>query len=84
MYDCVKAFKYKPTLWANHLSIGNLVHFMALQSLNGVEPQPLKNMADIIFGLHVEFCCRSKEFGGLEKAFTQFYTPTTIDVAISR
>ena len=41
MYDSVKSFKCKLSLWAKQLQSGNLSHFSALQSLAQVEPERL-------------------------------------------
>ena len=41
MYDSVKAFKCKLSLWAKQLTEGNIVHFSALQSIGPVNSQCL-------------------------------------------
>uniref|UniRef100_A0A8C3ISY3 Uncharacterized protein n=1 Tax=Chrysemys picta bellii TaxID=8478 RepID=A0A8C3ISY3_CHRPI len=75
MYDSVKSFKVKLTLWGKQLTAGNLVHFLTLNSLGKVEPKSLKEYADIISNLHKQFDVRFKDFKALEPHFQPFSTP---------
>ncbi|XP_075692926.1 general transcription factor II-I repeat domain-containing protein 2-like [Rhinoderma darwinii] len=80
MYDSVKAFRCKLSLWAKQLKSGNLAHFSALQSIR-VEPQHLSYYSDIISQLLQEFNRRFHEFRDLEPEFALFATPFAVDVA---
>ncbi len=62
MYDSVKSFKGKLLLWAKQLAGRNFPHFTALQSLERIEPQYLKEYADIILKLHAGFDRRFRYF----------------------
>ncbi|XP_043409097.1 general transcription factor II-I repeat domain-containing protein 2B-like [Chelonia mydas] len=75
MYDSVKSFKVKLTLWGKQLTAGNLVHFSTLNSLGKVEPKSLKEYADIISNLHKQFDVWLKNFKALEPHFKLFSTP---------
>ncbi|CAM4562464.1 unnamed protein product [Caretta caretta] len=72
MYDSVKSFKVKTTLWGKQLTAGNLVHFLTLNSLGKIEPKSLKEYADIISNLHKQFVW-FKDFKALEPHFQLFF-----------
>ncbi|KAG6920660.1 GTF2I repeat domain containing 2 [Chelydra serpentina] len=75
MYDSVKSFTVKLTLWGKQLTSGNLVHFSTLSSLGKVGPKSLKEYADIISNLQKQFDVRFKDFKALEPHFQLFSTP---------
>ncbi|CAM5133327.1 unnamed protein product [Natator depressus] len=79
MYDGVKSFKVKLTLWGKQLTAGNLVHFSTLNSLGKVEPRSLKEYADIS-NLHKQFDVRFKDFKVLEPHFQLFSTPFAVEI----
>lgn len=80
MYDSVKSFKVKLTLWGKQLTAGNLVHFSTLNSLGKVEPKSLKEYAEIISNLHKQFDVRFKDFKALEPHFQLFSTPFAVEI----
>jgi len=80
MYDSVKAFKCKLSLWSKQLADGNTAHFLALQSLGVIKPQLLKEYSSDIDKLNEEFDRRFAEFKTLEPAFALFSTPFAIEV----
>ena len=67
MYDSVKSFRCKLSLWAKQLESNNLAHFPALQSLPQVEPEQVKDYSAIVSQLLEEFDRRLCEFrdGGI-------------------
>ena len=79
MFDRVKPFRCKLTLWANQLlAYGNLSHFSFLQSIT-VEPERLKNYVDILSRLLEDFEHHFQQFTALEPQFLLFATPFTVD-----
>ncbi|KAG6924593.1 GTF2I repeat domain containing 2 [Chelydra serpentina] len=80
MYDSVKSFTVKLTLWGKQLTAGNLVHFSTLSSLGKVEPKSLKEYADIISNLQKQFDVRFKDFKALEPHFQLFSTPFAVEI----
>src|SRR5215469_8235063 len=80
MYDSVKAFKCKLSLWSKQLVDGNTAHFLALQSLGVIKLQLLKEYSSDIDKLNEEFDRRFAEFKTLEPAFALFSTPFAIEV----
>ncbi|XP_075207832.1 general transcription factor II-I repeat domain-containing protein 2-like [Anomaloglossus baeobatrachus] len=81
MFDSVKAFKCKLSLWAKQLQSGNLAHFSAMQSLVQTTPDRLKMYSDIILQLLQEFNRRFHDFQDLETEFALFATPFAVDVS---
>ncbi|KAG6926162.1 GTF2I repeat domain containing 2 [Chelydra serpentina] len=79
MYDHVKSFKVKLTLWGKQLTAGNLVHFSTLSSLGKVEHKSWKEYADIISNLHKQFV-QFKDFKALEPHFQLFSTPFAVEI----
>ena len=61
MFDRIKSFRCKLTLWANQLADGNLAHFCFLQSIT-VKPERLKDYVDILFRLLKNFEHRFQQF----------------------
>ena len=55
MYDCVKSFKCKLSLWSKQLANGNLAHFKTLQSVDKIDAEFLKEYRNIISTLHEKF-----------------------------
>ena len=80
MFDAIKSFKCKLLLWATQLEIGNFAHFPTLSSLKNVDNYDMKQYADKIMTLHEEFDCRFRDFFALEKEFTLFSTPISVNV----
>ncbi|KAG6924773.1 GTF2I repeat domain containing 2B [Chelydra serpentina] len=80
MYDSVKSFTVKLTLWGKQLTAGNLVLFSTLSSLGKVEPKSLTEYADIISHLHKQFDVRFKDFKALEPHFQLFPTPFAVEI----
>jgi hypothetical protein len=80
MYDSVKAFKCKLSLWAKQLTDGNIVHFSALQSIGPVNSQCLNEYSDAVAKLREGFDRRFKEFEALQPQFALFATPFSVDV----
>ncbi|KAH1181949.1 hypothetical protein KIL84_009703 [Mauremys mutica] len=72
-YDSVKSFKVKRTFWEKQLTAGNLVHCSTLNSLGKVEPECLKEYADIISNLHKQFDVLFKDFKAFEPHFQLFF-----------
>jgi len=79
MYDSVKSFRCKLSLWAKQLELNNLAHFPALQSLPQVEPERVKDYSAIVSQLLEEFDRRFCEFRAIEPQFSLFSTPFTVD-----
>ena len=79
MYDSVKSFRCKLSLWAKQLELNNLAHFPALQSLPQVEPERVKDYSAIVSQLLEEFDRRFCEFRAIEPQFSLFSTPVTVD-----
>ncbi|CAM2111611.1 unnamed protein product [Caretta caretta] len=77
MYDSVKSFKVKLTMWGKQLTAGNLIHFSTLNSLGKVEPRSLKEYADIS-NLHKQFDMRLKDFK--VPHFQLFSTPFAVEI----
>uniref|UniRef100_A0A8C3IDC5 Uncharacterized protein n=1 Tax=Chrysemys picta bellii TaxID=8478 RepID=A0A8C3IDC5_CHRPI len=80
MYDSIKSFKVKLTLWGKQLTAGNLVHFSTLNSLRKVEPKSLKEYAEIISNLHKQFDVRFKDLKAFEPHFQLFSTPFAVEI----
>jgi len=80
MYDSVKSFKVKLSLFQRQLIVGNLAHFSTLNSLGKVENQSLKEYADIISDLHQQFVLRFNDFKALEPHFQLFATPFAVEI----
>ncbi|XP_066213931.1 general transcription factor II-I repeat domain-containing protein 2-like [Saccopteryx leptura] len=80
MFDRIKSFRCKLTLWASQLTGGNMAHFSALKSLGAVDLQCLKDYADMLTRLRDDFEHRFQEFMALEPHFALFATPFAIDV----
>ena len=78
MFDRIKAFRCKLTLWANQLADGNLAHFCFLQRVT-VKPERLQDYADILSKLLESFSRRFQQFTALEPQFILFATPFTVD-----
>lgn len=72
IFDNVKSFQVKLTLWEKQLSTGNVVHFSNLNSLNKVEQKSLKEYADVISNLQVQFNRRFQDFRVLKPHFQLF------------
>uniref|UniRef100_A0A8C0QS43 SPIN-DOC-like zinc-finger domain-containing protein n=1 Tax=Chelonoidis abingdonii TaxID=106734 RepID=A0A8C0QS43_CHEAB len=75
MYDSVKSFKVKLTLWGKQLTAGNLVHCSTVNSLGIAEPKSLKEYADIISNIDKQFDVRFKDFKALAPHFQLLSTP---------
>ena len=80
MFDAIKSFKCKLLLWATQVEIGNFARFPTLSSLKNVDNYDMKQYADKIMTLHEEFDCRFQDFLALEKEFTLFSTPMSVNV----
>ena len=80
MFDAIKSFKCKLLSWATQLEIGNFAHFPTLSSLKNVDNYDMKQYADKIMMLHEEFDCRFQDFLALEKEFTLFSMPMSVNV----
>jgi hypothetical protein len=80
MYDCVKSFKCKLTLWSEQIASGNFAHFKTLQSVGKVDDESLDEYRDVISNLQKEFEQRFQDFVSMEKDFTLFTAPYTTDV----
>jgi len=79
MFDRIKSFRCKLTLWATQLADGNLAHFSFLQSIT-VEPERLKDYVDILSRLLEDFEHRCQQFTALEPQFFLLATPFAVDV----
>uniref|UniRef100_A0A2C9L931 Uncharacterized protein n=1 Tax=Biomphalaria glabrata TaxID=6526 RepID=A0A2C9L931_BIOGL len=79
MFDRIKSFRCKLTLWATQLAYGNLAHLSFLQSIT-VEPQLLKDYVDILSRLLEDFEHRFQQFTALEPQFFLVATPFAVDV----
>jgi len=79
MYNCIKSFKCKLSLWAKQLAAGNLAHLSSLQVVSEVEAQRLKDNEDVVSELLAEFDRRFQEFKDLEPQFALFATPFAVD-----
>lgn len=80
MYDSVKAFKCKLTLWAKQLLNGNLAHFSTLASIGTVKQPCLKEYAEKVGKLRDEFDRRFQDFTALEPQFLLFTNPFAVEV----
>ena len=78
MFDRIKAFRCKLTLWAKQLADGNLAHFCFLQRVT-VKPERLQDYADIVSKLLESFNRRFQQFTALEPQFILFATPFAVD-----
>ena len=79
MYDCVKSFKCKLSLWSKQLALGNLVHFKTLQSLSKVDVEWLEEYRNLMSNLMEEFDTRFQDFATMEAEFKLFSSPFTVD-----
>jgi hypothetical protein len=80
MYDHIKSFKVKLSLWNKQISTGNFSHFNTLKSLKKIEPNCLKVYSGILNDLIQQFETRFKDFKALEPEFQVFSTPFAVDV----
>ena len=80
MYDSIKSFKCKLSLWVKQLTADNVAHFSSLHSLSRVESQRLKDYSDILSRLLKEFERRLEEFRVLAPQFSLFATPFAVEV----
>jgi len=80
MFDHIKSFKVKLSLWNKQISNGNFIHFHALKSLKKVEPNCLTDYSRVLNELLQQFDTRFKDFKALEIQFNIFSTPFSVDV----
>ena len=80
MFDNVKAFQIKLTLWKKQLSVRNLVHFSNLNCLETVEPTSLKEYPDIISNLQMQFNRRFQDVRVLEPHFKLYSIPFAVEM----
>ena len=66
MYNCVKFFKCKLSLWSKQLENGNLAHFKALQSVDKIDAECLEEYRNVISTLHHR---RFHNFDAIEREF---------------
>ena len=55
MYNCIKSFKCKLSLWSKQLVNGNLDHFKTLQSEDKIDAECLEEYRNVISTLHEKF-----------------------------
>jgi len=79
MYNSVKSFRCKLSLWAKQLQSGNLAQFQALQSLAPVEPECLKAHSAIISQLLEDSDGRFQDLWALKPQFALSATPFSVD-----
>ena len=75
MYDCVKFFKCKLSLWSKQLTNSNVAHLKALQSMDKIDAKYLEEHRNVISTLHEEFDRRFKDFDAIEREFKLFSAP---------
>ncbi|KAJ3601925.1 hypothetical protein NHX12_029686 [Muraenolepis orangiensis] len=80
-YDSVRAFQGKLVLWQTQLSKRNAAHFPCLKS-QPVNHQSMDKYANLLSGLRHEFDNRFTVFTELEKDFSLFRSPFTVDASV--
>ncbi|XP_012584671.1 PREDICTED: general transcription factor II-I repeat domain-containing protein 2 isoform X2 [Condylura cristata] len=79
MYDLIRAFLAKLSLWETHLARNNLAHFPTLRSVSKNENDGLKYIPKIV-ELKTEFQSRLSDFKLYERELTLFSSPFSMKI----